>query len=169
MIQAEELVHIGRVVRTHGTSGELQCRMLNTLWEDNDATFIILNVDEIFVPFRVTDWRTKGSEDVLLTMQGVSSEQHALRFVGCEAYMLRSDLPEDEQDEHPDLTSLTGYTLCDIERGKIGIITAIDTSTLNTLVQLDNGALLPLHEDFVAEVRASEKRIIIRTPEGLLQ
>ena len=83
--------------------------------------------------------------------------------------MLRSDLPEDEQDEHPDLTSLTGYTLCDIERGEIGIITAIDTSTLNTLVQLDNGALLPLHEDFVAEVRAGEKKIIIRAPEGLLQ
>jgi len=167
MINEHELLHIGRIQRTHGTSGELQCRMLNTLWEDHDATFIILNVDEIFVPFRVTDWRTKGSEDVLLSLQGVTGEQQAMRFVGCEAYMLRSDLPEDAE-EHTDLTTLTGYTLIDTERGKLGTITAIDTSTLNTLIQLDNGALLPLHEDFIAELRAQEKVIIIRTPHGLL-
>ncbi len=167
MIQEQELIHIGRIQRTHGTSGELQCRMQNTLWEDNDATFIVLNVDEIFVPFRVTDWRTKGSEDVLLCLQGVNSEQRALRFIGCEAYMLRSDLPEGT-DEHPDLASLTGYTLCDINKGAIGKITAIDTSTLNTLVQLDNGALLPLHEDFVVEVDAGARKITIRTPEGLV-
>lgn len=167
MIQENELIHIGRIIRTHGTSGELQCRMLNTLWEDNDATFIILNVDEIFVPFRVTDWRTKGSEDVLLMLQGVSSEQQAMRFIGCEAYMLRSDIPADVQ-EQTDLTTLTGYTLCDVERGELGKITAIDTSTMNTLVQLDNGALLPLHEDFVAEVDARLSKIIIRTPDGLI-
>lgn len=167
MIKQEEVIHIGKIQRTHGTSGELQCRMLNTLWEDNDATFIILCVDEIYVPFRVNDWRTKGSEDVLLSLQGVTNEQHASRFVGCEAYMLRSELPEDAE-EHTDLTTLTGYTLIDTERGVLGSITAIDTSTLNTLVQLDNGTLLPLHEDFVSEVSVQKKEIAIRTPQGLL-
>ena len=167
MITAEEVIHIGRMQRTHGTSGELQCRMQNTLWEDNDATFIVLNVDEIFVPFRVTDWRTKGSEDVLLTMQGVNSEQQALRFVGCEAYMLRTDLPEDA-DVHTDLSTLTGYTVYDTGHGLLGTITAIDTSTLNTLVQLDSGALLPLHEDFVVEADAQEKKLTVRMPEGLV-
>ena len=77
MITEQELLHIGRIVRTHGTGGELQCRMTNTCWEDNDATFIILSVDGIYVPFRVTDWRTKGSDDVLLTIHDVSTEQHA--------------------------------------------------------------------------------------------
>ncbi|MBQ7531109.1 MAG: hypothetical protein IJT12_05330 [Paludibacteraceae bacterium] len=168
MIQEHELIHIGRILRTHGTSGELQCRMLNTLWEDNDATFLILNVDEIFVPFRVTDWRTKGSEDVLLTLHSVSTEQHAMRFVGCEAYMLRSDLPTDVQ-EQTDLTTLIGYTLCDVERGELGKITAIDTSTMNTLVQLDNGALLPLHGDFVTEADAQTRKLTIRTPDGLME
>ena len=167
MIKSEELIYIGRILRTHGTGGELQCRMLNTLWEDNDATFIILSVDEIFVPFRVTDWRTKGSEDVLLTLQGVCSEQHALRFIGCEAYMLRSDLPEDAE-QPMNMDSLTGYTLCDTERGVVGTITAIDTSTLNTLLQLDNGLVLPLHEDFVVEADADEKKLTVRMPEGLI-
>ena len=97
MISENELVHIGRMQRTHGTCGELQCRMTNTCWEDHDATFIILKIDEIFVPFRVTDWRTKGSEDVLLTIQGISTEQQASRLIGAETYMLRSDLPADTE------------------------------------------------------------------------
>ena len=167
MIGADELVHIGRIQRTHGTGGELQCRMLNTLWEDADATFIILNVEEIFVPFRVTDWRTKGSEDVLLTMQGVNSEQQALRFIGCEAYMLRTDLPADAE-QPTDLASLNGYKLYDVQRGEIGTITAIDTSTLNTLIQLDNGTLLPLHEDFITEVDEQAKTLHVNMPEGLI-
>ena len=45
MIESDELVHIGKITRTHGTSGEIQCNMLNTYWEDADATFIILKID----------------------------------------------------------------------------------------------------------------------------
>ena len=167
MIREQDIVHIGKIQRTHGTSGELQCRMQNTWWEDNDATFIILKVEEINVPFRVTDWRTKGSEDVLLTLHGVDCEQQALRYVGCEAYMLRTDLPEDsEQPMHMD--TLTGYTLYDSRCGAVGTITAIDTSTMNTLVQLDNGTILPLHEDFVAEIDTDKKTIVVHLPEGLI-
>ena len=168
MIHSDEIIHIGRVQRTHGTSGELQCHMQNTYWEDADATFIILNVDEIYVPFRVNDWRTKGSEDVLLTLQGVDSEQQALRFVGCEAYMLRSDLPED-CEQPADLGSLTGYTLCDTQRGTIGIIMAVDTSTMNTLLQLDNGVILPLHEDFIDLIDDIKRIITVHLPEGLIE
>lgn len=168
MISASEILHIGRILRTHGTNGELQCRMLNTCWEDNDATFIILKLDEIFVPFRVTDWRTKGSEDVLLCLQGVKSEQQATRLTGAEAYMLRSDLNE-QADEPMDYEQLVGYKLRDVDRGEIGTIAAIDTSTMNTLAQLDNGLLLPLHEDFVAEVNVEEKELVVRVPQGLIE
>ena len=168
MISENELVHIGRMQRTHGTCGELQCRMTNTCWEDHDATFIILKIDEIFVPFRVIDWRTKGSEDVLLTIQGISTEQQASRLIGAEAYMLRSDLPADA--ELPtDLASLYGYTLCDETHGEIGTITAIDTSTMNTLVELDNGTLLPLHEDLITGIDQQAKQIRVNLPEGLIE
>lgn len=168
MISENELVHIGRIQRTHATCGELQCRMTNTCWEDNDATFIIINVDDIFVPFRVTDWRTKGSEDVLLTIRGIDTEQQAARLIGAEAYMLRSDLPADT--ELPtDLASLNGYTLHDETHGEIGTITAIDTSTLNTLIELDNGTLLPLHEDLITGIEPQTRTLTVRLPEGLIE
>lgn len=168
MISKHEIVHIGYIQRTHGTSGELQCRMLNTYWEDNDATFVILNVDEIFVPFRVTDWRTKGSEDVLLTLEEVKTEQQALRYVGAEAYMLRSDQQEDVASA-TEFGSIVGYTLCDTKHGSLGVITAVDTSTLNTLAQLDSGVLIPLHEDFVTEANSQTRVLSVRLPEGLIE
>lgn len=168
MIREDELIHIGRIVRTHGTSGELQCRMTSTLWEDNDAEFIILSIEQIFVPFRVNEWRTKGSEDVLLRLQGVDDEQRALRLVGMEAYMLRRDVPEDAETPI-EMQSLRGYTMHDKAHGVIGVIKDIDTTTLNTLVQLDNGLLLPLHEDFVECIDVQSKVLTVTLPEGLLE
>ena len=168
MIREDELIHIGRIVRTHGTSGELQCRMTSTLWEDNDAEFIILSIEQIFVPFRVNEWRTKGSEDVLLCLQGVYDEQRALRLVGMEAYMLRRDAPEDAETPI-EMQSLRGYTMQDKAHGVIGVIKDIDTTTLNTLVQLDNGLLLPLHEDFVECIDVQSKVLTVTLPEGLLE
>lgn len=167
MIREQDIVHIGRIQRTHGTSGELQCKMLNTCWEDSDATFAIMNVDGIYVPFHVTDWRTKGSEDVLLTIQNICSEQQASRYIGCEVYMLRADL-SDDADAPMEFSSLLGYILWDTVRGELGKISAIDTSTMNTLVQLDNGLLLPLHEDFITEVDEQKKVLTVRLPHGLL-
>ena len=156
MITEQELLHIGRIVRTHGTGGELQCRMTNTCWEDNDATFIILSVDGIYVPFRVTDWRTKGSEDVLLLMQGVSSEQQAARFVGCEAYMLRTDLPE-QAAEYDRKKALAKDLVTDdlfIEYSRIKCPAT--------------GYCLCKYEDLIEQIDINNKRILARLPEGLL-
>ena len=82
--------------------------------------------------------------------------------------MLRSDLNE-QADEPMDYEQLVGYKLRDVDRGEIGTIAAIDTSTMNTLAQLDNGLLLPLHEDFVAEVNMEEKELVVRVPQGLIE
>lgn len=167
MIREEEILHIGQLVRAHGHEGTLQCRMLNTCWEDNDPTFIILCIDAIYVPFRVDDWRTKGATDVLLTLHGIDSTQQADKLIGCEAYMLRRDLPNGEMPE-TELTSLTGYKLHDHLHGDIGTIRAIDSSTLNTLVELDNGLLLPLHEDLIERIDTNEHTLYTCFPQGLI-
>ena len=81
--------------------------------------------------------------------------------------MLRADLPDDIH-EPTDLGSLTGYTVVDTHRGAIGTITAIDTSTLNTLVELDSGILLPLHEDLIEAVDTARHLLTVHLPEGLI-
>ena len=54
----------------------------------------------------------------------------------------------DEASQSTEL-SLIGFRVIDAEQGDLGIITAVDNSTANMLIELDNGTLLPLHEDFI--------------------
>ena len=85
----DELLKIGILTRLHGHRGELQCRAENSLWEDaDDPTWLFLRLDGLDVPFRVLDWRTKGTDELLFTFKGVDSEEKALRLVGAEAFML---------------------------------------------------------------------------------
>ena len=62
MITSQQVISIGRITRTHGKRGEIQCLTSNEYWDNADATFLILNIDNILVPFRVLDWRGKGRQ-----------------------------------------------------------------------------------------------------------
>ncbi|MCQ2342098.1 MAG: hypothetical protein MJZ75_01200 [Paludibacteraceae bacterium] len=159
MIDPKDIIQIGSLVRTHGKAGEMQCRTINTYWEEADADFIFILLDAIPTPFRVIDWRSKG-EDLLLTLKGVSDENQALRLVGNDVYMLRRDIvAEDEavlcwQD-------LVGYSLngCTIVQ--------IDDSTANILAQLEDGRLIPLHEDLITDINHNSRTITMNLPDGL--
>ncbi len=92
--------------------------------------FVFVKRDGLFVPFR--------SENI--------SE-----LMGEEGFVLRSDI-QDEDDGLMTWQDLTGYTIEDDETGRVGVIDDIDESTINTLATLDDGRLVPLHEDFILDI-----------------
>ena len=163
MITNEQVISIGKITRTHGKRGEIQCLTSNEYWENADATFLILNIDNILVPFRVLDWRGKGSDSLIFQIDRVTDEQMAQQLVGCQAYMLVSNLNE-EDEILPTWQSLVGYRVLDTDQGELGTIIHVDESTINTLVTLDNDQLIPLHEDFIMDIKAEEKQLIICLP-----
>lgn len=79
-------------------------------------------------------------------------------LIGLEGFVLRSDVAEDGEGE---LTwqNLVGYTVQDQETGTVGIIAHVDESTINTLATLEDGKMLPLHEDFILDID-TEKRVL---------
>lgn len=91
--------------------------------------FVFVRRDGLFVPFR--------SENI--------SE-----LIGEEGFVLRSDMQE-EGDSELTWQDLIGYAIMD-EGEKIGIIADIDESTINTLATLEDGRMLPLHEDFISDI-----------------
>ena len=140
--------------------------MDNDYWNEADADFLILLLDGIFVPFRVEDWRGKGTESLIFRLKGVNSEEKALRLVNAEAYMLRSDLDE-EAEEMMTWQDLKGYEVFNVAHDVQGRVAAVDESTINTLLELEDGRLLPVHEDLIIEIDEPQKRIILDLPEGL--
>ena len=166
MIQANELIRIGTMRRPHGKSGELQCQMDNDYWDEAEADFLILLLGGIFVPFRVEDWRGKGADSLISRLKGVDTEVKALRLMNAEASMLRRDLNE-EAEEMMTWQDLTGYEVLNGEHVVQGKVAAVDESTINTLLELEDGRLLPVHEDLIIEIDEPQKRIILYLPEGL--
>ena len=163
MITTEQVISIGHITRTHGKRGEIQCLTTNEYWDNAEATFLILSIDNILVPFRVLDWRSKGSDSLIFQLDRITDEQSAQPLIGCQAYMLASDLSE-EDELLPTWQSLTGYRVLDTDQGELGTIIHVDESTINTLITLDNDQLLPLHEDFIIDIDQANKLLTICLP-----
>jgi ribosomal 30S subunit maturation factor RimM len=77
--------------------------------------------------------------------------------------MLASDLSE-EDEILPTWQSLMGYEVVDTDQGILGKVAEIDETTINTLITLDNGQLIPIHEDFILDIKADEKQLVICLP-----
>ena len=163
MITDQQVISIGRITRTHGKRGEIQCLTSNEYWENTDATFLILSIDNILVPFRVLDWRGKGSDSLIFQLDRINDEQMAQQFVGCQAYMLATDLSEDDE-LLPTWQSITGYRVLDTDQGELGTIIHVDETTINTLITLDNDQLIPLHEDFIINLEPDKQLLTICLP-----
>ena len=163
MITNEQVISIGKITRTHGKRGEIQCLTSNEYWENTDATFLSLSIDNIFVPFRVLDWRGKGSDSLIFQLDRINNEQSAQQLIGCQAYMLASGLSE-EDELLLTWQSLTGYRVIDTDQGELGTIIHVDETTINTLVILDNDQLIPLHEDFIINIEPDKKLLTICLP-----
>lgn len=163
MITEEQVISIGKITRTHGKRGELQCLMSNEYWDNADATFLILSINNILVPFRVLDWRGKGSDSLIFQLDRINDEQSAQQLIGHQAYMLKSDINE-EDEIMPTWQSLLDYRVLDTDQGELGTITNVDETTINTLITLDNNQLIPLHEDFIINIDQEAKQITICLP-----
>ena len=163
MISNEDVISIGKITRTHGKRGEVQCLMENEYWDNADATFLILSIDNILVPFRVLDWRGKGSDSLIFQLDRFTDELQAQQLVGYHAYMLKSDISE-ENEILPRSQRLKGYRVLDTDQGELGIITDVDETTINTLITLNNNQLIPLHEDFIIDILQEKQQITICLP-----
>ena len=104
--------------------------------------FVFVRRDGLFVPFR--------------------SERIA-ELKGEEVFVLRSDVQE-EEDGLLTWQDLVGFVIEDDEAGRVGTIDYIDESTINTLATLDDGRMVPLHEDFIVDIDEEDRILHVRFP-----
>ena len=108
--------------------------------------FIFVQRDGLFVPFR--------SENIA-------------ELRGEEGFVLRTDI-QDEEDGLMTWQDLVGFSIEDEgENGEwteVGEIAEIDESTINTLAILDDGRMMPLHEDFIIEINEENRILRVHFP-----
>ena len=113
---------------------------------DDLPEFVFVQRDGLFVPFR--------SEEIASLM-------------GEEIWIQRSDIEEIEDGVFL-WQDLVGYTVLDErENGewtKVGVIANVDESTINTLATLEDGRMMPLHEDFITDIDMEAHELHVRLP-----
>ncbi len=167
MITAEELTEIGRYNKTHGVNGEISATFDCDALLVGELSTLISPMDGIFVPFFVENLRTKSGDTLLLTIDGISSEEQAKKLVNAKIYALTEEMPE--QDEvYCDY--FIGFTIV-ADGKKIGRIADVDDSTENALfvVEAQEKTLyVPISEDFIVDIDEEGKTVEMELPEGLL-
>ena len=111
--------------------------------------FVFVLRDGLFVPFKT---------------------ENISELIGEEGFLLRSDLQE-EEDGQLTWQDLVGYTVMDEgtegEWTTIGVIEAVDESTINTLATLEDGRMIPLHEDFILDIDEEQRVLRVHLPFAL--
>jgi ribosomal 30S subunit maturation factor RimM len=108
--------------------------------------FVFVLRDGLFVPFRT---------------------ERISELIGEEGFVLRSEM-QDEEDGLLTWQDLVGYTIMDErengEEEQVGVIAYVDESTINTLATLEDGRMIPLHEDFITEIDEEARVLHVRLP-----
>lgn len=110
------------------TATFVPCGKVRRARDKHDDSFVFLCLDGCYVPFRANSTQLDA-------------------FVGETMYEIDNGERELTLSE-----ALLGRQVVDEQQGVLGTIAAVDDSTANMLIELDNGTLLPLHEDFIVSL-----------------
>lgn len=173
MIELRQLTDIGDTVKPHGINGEIAATIHYDL-DPGTLRCIVLDIDGIFVPFFINSVRSRGTEAVLLTIDGINNENEAARLCGLTIYALTAELPHDDNDTSDEgfyVSDLVGFTLTDSQGSVLGRITGYDDSTANILLFIEDedgrNHFVPMADELVEDFDAEAKTITLNLPDGL--
>ena len=174
MITREELIAIGHYNKPHGIAGELSATLDVDFDVLDSLTCLVSDIDGIYVPFFVNACRPKSSETVLLTIDGIDSEQEATRLVNRDIYALKRDYNQASDDADADgypLDYFIGFELQDSDGTGVGEIIDVDEQTENAIFIIQNGdnqLMVPANDDLIVEFDIDKRVMVMDLPQGLI-
>ena len=167
MIKEDEVYKIGRIGKPHGISGEVTLRFSDDVYGRVDADYLVLMVDGILVPFFIEEYRFRSDEVALVKFEDIDTKDRASELTGCDVFFPRH--LADAGDDVLTWSQIVGYDIVDVLSDKtIGRIEAVDETTINTLLELSDGTLIPAADEFIEDIDHEERKLMMRLPEGLV-
>lgn len=102
--------------------------------------FVFVQRDGLFVPFRSSDIASLMGEEIFVLKQEMEMDEDEMAWVDFEGWIV-----------------VEGDTT-------IGKIVRVDDSTMNIFAELEDGRMLPLHEDFIAEIDEENHLLHVNLP-----
>ena len=165
MIKADDVYRIGRLGKAHGIKGEITMQVEDDIFDRTDADYLILELDNIMVPFFIEEYYFKTDTTALIKFEGIDTLERAKEFANVNVYFPRNIADNNIKSEQETLSypMLVGFQVNDI-----GKIAYIDHQTENIMFELEDGTLIPASEELIEDIDVPNKQIKMTIPEGLL-
>lgn len=165
MTPTANLQKVAKVLKSNGTDGELLVSFFAMDPEDleiSEPVFILF--DGLPVPFFVQSLRRRGQNKALVHLNGIFDLKDCEEVCGKDIY-----LPADAEAAYGegDFSFLVGWELRDAGKSLGRIADFVDIPG-NPCLELEDGRLVPLHEDFITAVDEDSAVVEMELPSGLL-
>ena len=170
-MQKEDCFYLGKIVKKYSFKGELLIKLDTdepAIYENLDAVFVDLRNN--FLPFFIESSQLHKSELLRVKFEEVNTEADADSLLKCDAYLPLELLPKLEGDKFY-FHEVIGFTVEDVNFGKVGTIKSINDSTSQSLFEIDRDGieiLIPMNDEFIKKLDKENKTILVETPEGLI-
>ena len=167
----EECFYLGRIVSKFSFKGEVLIKL------DTDEPESYLEMESVFVeydnnlvPFFIEKSNLQKSNLLRVKFEEVDSEEDAEDLLKCDLYLPLNLLPELSEDQFY-FHEVIGFTVEDVNYGTVGTLTGINDTTSQALFEIEKDnkeILIPMNDEFLQKVDKKNKKIIVQTPEGLI-
>lgn len=170
-MQKKDCFYLGKVVRKHSFRGEVVIKLDTDepdLYQDMDAVFI--EAGNNFIPFFIEKSLLQKGNQLRVKFEGFNTEEDADSILKCDVYLPLTLLPKLTGNKFY-YHEVIGFTIEDTNYGNVGSLTAVNDQTAQPLFiieNIDKEILIPMIDDFIKKVDRTNKKIIVETPEGLI-
>ena len=170
-MRKEDCFYLGKIVKKYSFKGELLAKLDTDqpeLYENLDAVFI--QVRNSLIPFFIESSQLHKSDLLRLKLEEVKTEEDADSLLKSNLYLPLELLPKLEGNKFY-FHEIIGFTILDVNFGKVGLIKGVNDSTAQALFEIDrNGIeiLIPMNDQFIIEINREAKTIKVETPPGLI-
>ncbi|CEN35724.1 ribosome maturation factor RimM [Capnocytophaga cynodegmi] len=167
----KDCFYVGTIVSKFSFKGEVLVKLDSDdpeLYENLESVFIALGNN--LVPFFVEKCSLHKSDLLRIKFEDVENESDADTLLKHKLYLPLSFLPKLSGNKFY-YHEVIGFTMEDIEYGYVGTITGVNDSTSQALFEVKNNdkeILIPMNDEFLEKVDRENKKIIVKTPEGLI-
>jgi len=171
-MQNEDYFNLGKIAKKFSFKGEV------LIFLDTDEPELYENLESIFVgfgkdliPFFIENSSLHRNKFLRAKLEDVNSEEEADKIIGNEVYLPISMLPKLEGNQFY-FHEIIGFTAKDSNIGIIGTVAEINDSgaqAIFIIINEDNKEILiPIIDEFIEKVDRTNKTIVLKTPEGLV-
>lgn len=170
-MRKEDCFYLGKVAKKFSYKGEV------LIWLDTDEPGLYENMESVFVeihnnlvPFFIESSSLHKGDFLRVRFEDIDNEDDADRIMGSAVYLPLSALPKLEGNKFY-FHEIIGWDAEDLRLGGIGKIVGVNDSSAQPLFEIKKGdieILIPMIDDFIIKVDRENKKIILDTPEGLV-